>query len=84
MLLLGFGLAAPNNAGTGHAVAFHRVNNTTYRFIDPNYGVFEYNLQGSYSALQYLFGTAYGTPIYGEDGWQVSGAVSHILFSQVQ
>lgn len=79
VLLLGFGLVS-RNRNTGHAVAFHRVDNTTYRFLDPNYGMFEYNLQGAYSALIYLFGAGYGAPIYGEDGDQVTGAVSHIVF----
>ncbi len=81
VLLLGFGLTS-NGRDTGHAVAVHRVDGAIYRLLDPNYGVFQYSLNGVASALRYLFGTAYGTPIYGEDGDRVTGAVSYILFAR--
>jgi hypothetical protein len=78
VLILGFGLLSPTSTA-GHAVAVHKVTNVTFRFLDPNYGIFEYNRGGLASALNYLFGTHYGTPIYGEDNSQVTGSVSHIV-----
>ena len=51
------GLSAPG--ATGHAVAVHHVG-TAYRFFDPNYGVYEYQMEGLKNALQHLFWTPYG------------------------
>jgi len=81
VLLLGFGIRT-STSNTGHAVAVHRINLGSYRFLDPNYGVFDYNLSGVFSALLYLFGTDYGTPIYGEGTDQVTRGVSYILFGR--
>jgi hypothetical protein len=81
VLLLGFGLNV-NGRVSGHAVAAFRQNQGTYIFFDPNFGVFRYSLQGVFSALQYLFGTAYGVPIYGEDRDRVIGNISYILFAR--
>jgi hypothetical protein len=78
VLILGFGLLSPTSTA-GHAVAVHKFTPVKFRFLDPNYGIFEYNRSGLASALNYLFGTHYGTPIYGEDNSQVTGSVSHIV-----
>jgi hypothetical protein len=79
VMLLGFGLT-DNGSPTGHAVAAFRTNNGRYQFLDPNYGIFPCDLTGLRSALNYLFGTQYGTPIYGEDNDTVTGYIDHILF----
>jgi hypothetical protein len=44
-----------NGENAGHAVALYRQNNGNFYFLDPNYGVFDYNRQGAEFALRYLF-----------------------------
>jgi len=82
VLLMGFDLIA-NGEDTGHAVAAYQLNNGTYQFLDPNYGIYAYNQGGLRSALYYLFTNHYGTPIYGEDGDVVTGGADYILFGPV-
>jgi hypothetical protein len=84
VLLLGFGLDV-NGDRTGHAVAVFRRENQEYFLLDPNYGVFRYtSLESVFTALLYLFGDLDPDtqPVYGsQQGWQVTGAVSYILFA---
>ena len=84
VLILGFGLVS-DNSSTGHAVAVHKLGTGRYRFLDPNYGVFDYDISGVFTALLYLFGSDYktnGGQIYGEDGYTVTGAVSYVLLGR--
>lgn len=85
VLLMGFGLVVDGKS-EGHAVAVFRKEAQTYFLLDPNYGVFKYvTLSGVFTALMYLFGNlgqGSGSPVYdSKPGWQVTGAVSYILFA---
>ena len=79
VMLMGFDLIH-NGTATGHAVAAYQLNNGTYQFLDPNYGIFAYAQGGLRTALYYLFTNHFGTPIYGEDGDVVTGGADYILF----
>jgi len=81
VMLLGFGLTK-SGTKSGHAVAVYKRNDGKFLMLDPNYGVFGYDVKGLISALGYLFAGSktLGGPIYGEDDTLVTCAVSHIIF----
>jgi len=81
VLMLKFGLMNKGKSAA-HTVAVHRVDNSVYRFLDPNYGVFEYNLINLIKAFAYLFSTLDGGPVYGQGGDKVTGRVGYILFER--
>ena len=49
----------PTSGGSGHQVAVHQTDTDTYRFFDPNYGVFEYSRDGLQGCFQQLFWDAW-------------------------
>jgi hypothetical protein len=58
-----------------HAVAVHRTNTGTLDFYDPNYGIFDFTLQGELEqALEYLFAA-----VYPSHNWQ-RGKADWLIF----
>jgi len=49
----------PVSAADGHAVAIHHLNSGRYRFFDPNFGVYEYDLTNVRRAIVFLFLNGY-------------------------
>ena len=81
VLMLKFGLMVRGKSAS-HTVAVHRVDDSVYRFLDPNYGVFQYDRMGLVKAFAYLFSTLDGGPVYGQGGDKVTGRVGYILFAR--
>ena len=69
---------------TGHIVAVNKRNNGTFYFLDPNFGVFDYDDVGLLAALRYLFAEDDVEPIYGEDGSKITGKVAYLLFGRAR
>jgi hypothetical protein len=83
--MLSFELRKPDRTIGGHAVAVYQIRADKYYFMDPNYGVFDYNDDGLSRALQYLFWNGFknpAEPIYGEDGYTVTNKVGYVVFGQ--
>jgi hypothetical protein len=64
-------------------VAVHKRSDGRFSFLDPNYGIFQYDsARGVLAALVYLFVGSKGEAIYAEDEGNVTGMASHIVFGR--
>jgi hypothetical protein len=70
MLGLCFWVRGTSNPTVHHSVAFIKLGGGFYQFIDPNYGVYVYDLHSLYVAFEYLLNDVYPA----DSTW---GAVTH-------